>query len=138
MDNTCTKCGSRVLSRASSGNDFLHRIPKHSAENYQLRINSKESGRFCYWNVVCDVCVSSVRVLLRKFGPWNMSREQQRCCEVSGAQVLWGVAGGVGTVQSGEEKAQGRSYHSLQLPERRLLRGGGWPLLLGNSDRTGG
>ena len=39
------------------------------------------------------------------------------------------------SVQPGEEGAQGGTYHSLQLPERRLWRGGGWPLLPCNSDR---
>ena len=55
-----------------------------------------------------------------------------------GTQVLWGVAEGTGIVQSGEEEAQGRPHCSLQLPERRLWRGGGQALLLGNSDRTRG
>ena len=32
-----------------------------------------------------------------------MSREGQRSCEGSGAQVLWGLAEGNGTAQSGEE-----------------------------------
>ena len=31
-------------------------------------------------------------------------------------------------------EAQERSYCPLQIPERRLQRGGGWPLLSGNSD----
>ena len=43
--------------------------------------------------------------------------------ERSGAQVLQRVA-------EGEEEAQGRPYCSLQLPERKLWRGGGQPLLL--------
>jgi len=40
--------------------------------------------------------------------------------EGSRVQVLGEAAEGTGAIQSGEEKAQGRSYHSLQLPERRL------------------
>ena len=32
-----------------------------------------------------------------------MSREEQRNCERSGAQVLWGTAEGARIVQSGEE-----------------------------------
>ena len=36
---------------------------------------------------------------------------------------------GAGIVQSGEEDAQGRPYCALQLTERRLCQGGGWPLL---------
>ena len=40
--------------------------------------------------------------------------------------------------KSGEEEAQGRPYRSPQLPERRLWRGGGQPLLPGNSKRTRG
>ena len=48
------------------------------------------------------------------------SREVQQSCKGSGAQVLWGVTDGTGIVQSAEEEAQGRPYHSLQLPERRL------------------
>ena len=31
--------------------------------------------------------------------------------EVSGRQVLWGVAEGTQIVQCGEEEAQGRPYH---------------------------
>ena len=53
-------------------------------------------------------------------------------------QFLWGAAEGAVMVQSGEEEAQGRPYCCLQLPERRLWRGGGWPLLTGNSIRTRG
>ena len=33
--------------------------------------------------------------------------------EGTGAQVLWGVVKGTGIVQSGEEKSQGRTHHSL-------------------------
>ena len=40
--------------------------------------------------------------------------------EGSREQVLWGVAEGAGAVQPGEEEAEGGSYCSLQLPERRL------------------
>jgi len=49
--------------------------------------------------------------------PRNVSREGQRSCEGSGAQVLWGTAEGTGIVQSGGEEAEGRPYHSLQLAE---------------------
>ena len=49
-----------------------------------------------------------------------MSREQQRSSDGSGAQVLQKVTEGTGIVQFGEEEAQGRPYHSLQLPEKRL------------------
>jgi len=52
--------------------------------------------------------------------PWSVSREGQRSCEGSGAQILWGATEGTRIVQSGEEKAQGRTYRTLQLPERRL------------------
>jgi len=45
------------------------------------------------------------------------------------------VAEGAGIVQSGEEKARRRPYQSLQLPERRLWRGGARPLLPGNTKR---
>ena len=51
---------------------------------------------------------------------WSVFREQQRSCEGSEAQVLWEVAEGIEIVQYGEEEAQGRHHHSLQLPERRL------------------
>ena len=40
--------------------------------------------------------------------------------EGSGAQVLEAAAEGAVIVSSGEEEAQGKSYQSLQLPERRL------------------
>ena len=40
--------------------------------------------------------------------------------------------------ESGEEEAQGRPYHSLQLPIKRLWRGGGLPLLPRNSDKKRG
>jgi len=40
--------------------------------------------------------------------------------EGSGEQLLGGAAEGAGAVQSGEEEAEGRPYHSLPLPERRL------------------
>jgi len=43
-----------------------------------------------------------------------------------------------GMVQSGEEEAQRRYYHSLLLPERRLWQGGNLPLLPGDSDRMRG
>jgi len=49
--------------------------------------------------------------------PWNESREGQRSCEGSGAQVFWETAGGTGIVQSGGEEAEGRTYHSIQLAE---------------------
>ena len=58
--------------------------------------------------------------------------------EGSGAQVLWGVAEGTGIVQSGEKEAQGRPCHLLQLPEKRLYQGEGWPCLPGNTDRIRG
>ena len=58
--------------------------------------------------------------------------------EGSGAQVLWGVSEGTGIVYSGEEDAQGRSYCSLQLPERKLWWGGCWPPLPDNSNRMRG
>jgi len=48
----------------------------------------------------------------------------------SGAQALWGVANGTVIAQSVEEKAQGRPYCSLQLPERRLCGDEGIILLL--------
>ena len=67
-----------------------------------------------------------------------MSREGQWSCDGSGAQVLWGAAEETGIVQSGEEEVQGKRYCFLQLPEGRSLRGGGWTLLLGNSDRMTG
>ena len=38
----------------------------------------------------------------------------------SGAQVWWELVEGTGIVQSGEEEAQERPYHSLQLPEGAL------------------
>ena len=41
----------------------------------------------------------------------------------------------MGTVQSGEDEAQGRPYCSLELPERRLWQGGDQPLLPRNSGR---
>ena len=56
----------------------------------------------------------------------------------SGAQVLEEGTKGTGIVYTGDKEAQGTPYHSLQLPEMRLWQGGGWPLLLGNSDRTRG
>lgn len=43
-----------------------------------------------------------------------------------------GAAEGTGSVQSGEEDAQGKPYHSLQLSERRLWQGWDQPLLPGN------
>ena len=43
---------------------------------------------------------------------------------------------GLFSLEKGE--AHGRTYQSLQLPERRLWRGGGQPLLPGNSNRRGG
>ena len=52
--------------------------------------------------------------------PWCMSREGQRSCEGSGAQVCWGAAEGTGIVWPGEEEAQGRPYSYLQLPEGRV------------------
>jgi len=60
----------------------------------------------------------------------------QRCCEVSGVKVLREVAEGAGVVLS-EEEAQGRPYRPLLLPERRLCRGEGQPLLR-NSDGARG
>ena len=48
------------------------------------------------------------------------------------------MAEGTGVVQSGKEEAQGRSYLSLQLPERRLWWGGGQPLLLASNDTMRG
>ena len=51
--------------------------------------------------------------------------------EDSGAQVLSGAAERTGIVQSGEEKAQGRPYHSLQPHERRLYQGAVQSLLPG-------
>jgi len=63
-----------------------------------------------------------------------VSREGQWSCEQSVAQILCRVAEGAGVVQSGEEEAQGRPHCCLQLPERRLWRGGHQPLLPGNSD----
>lgn len=41
-------------------------------------------------------------------------------------------------VQSREEEASERSYHSLQLPKRRLWQRGCWPLLQSNSNWTRG
>ena len=41
-------------------------------------------------------------------------------------------------LKSGEEKAQGRPYSTLQLPERRLWQGGCQALLPGSSDRVRG
>jgi len=41
-------------------------------------------------------------------------------------------------VQSGESEAQGRLYHRVQLPERRLWQGEGRSLLTGNSERMRG
>ena len=71
----------------------------------------------------------------RKLRSWSMSREGQQSWERSGAQVWWGAAEGTGMVQSGrEEEDQGRPYCSLRLPERRLWRGEGQPLLPCNSD----
>ena len=61
-----------------------------------------------------------------------MSKEGQRSCEGSGAQVLREVTEGTGIVQTGEQDPQGRPYGSLQLPEGRLWRGGSQPLLLYN------
>jgi len=52
--------------------------------------------------------------------PWNMSKEGQQSCEGTGAEVLWGLDEGIGLVQSGEEKAQGKLYASPQLPEESL------------------
>ena len=52
--------------------------------------------------------------------------------------VLWGVTEGTPIAHSEEEEAQGRPYHSLQLPERRLWQGGGQPLLPGHSSRMTG
>jgi len=49
-----------------------------------------------------------------------VSREGQSHSEGSGAQGLLRVAEGAGIVQSGEEEAQGRPYHSLHPPVRRL------------------
>ena len=43
-----------------------------------------------------------------------MSREGQRSCEGSGAQILWRVPEQTGMLQSGEEVAQGRPYRPLQ------------------------
>ena len=65
-----------------------------------------------------------------------MTREGQQSCEGSGAQILWGVAEGAGIVQLGGGSEE--TYHSLQLPERRLWRVEGWPLLIDNNHRTRG
>lgn len=43
--------------------------------------------------------------------------KKQKNCELSRAQVLWGVAGGPGIVWSREEEAQRSLHTSLQLPE---------------------
>ena len=56
----------------------------------------------------------------RTLRPWSRSTQEQWSCEGCRAQVLWGVAEGPGIVYSAEEETQGRPYHSLQLPERRL------------------
>ena len=50
--------------------------------------------------------------------PWSMSREGQQRCEGSGALMLRKL----GLFRL--EKAQKKPYHSLQLPDRRLLQGG--------------
>lgn len=54
--------------------------------------------------------------------------------EGSGLQVLWGADEETGIVWCGAE-AQGRPYHSRQLPEKGLWQGGGWPPLPGKNDR---
>jgi len=70
--------------------------------------------------------------------PWSVSIEGQWSREGSGAQVLRGVAEGAGIVQSGEEEAQRRPYHSLLLPERRAWWGGVSLLSHITSNRTRG
>ena len=52
-----------------------------------------------------------------------------KATEESGTEALWGAAEGAGIVYSGEQEAQGRLFHSLRLPERRLWWGEGQPLL---------
>ena len=66
--------------------------------------------------------------MFRVYIKQGVSREVQQSCKGSGAQVGWGAAEGTGIIQSGEEEARGRPYHSVQLLERRLWQGGGRPL----------
>ena len=74
------------------------------------------------------------------FGSFTTRHRGARACsengnkvgERSGAQVLWGAADGTGIVHSGEEKAQGMPYSSVQLHGRSLWKGGCWFLLPGN------
>ena len=48
---------------------------------------------------------------------WSVPREGQQSHEGSGTQAFWELSEETGIVWSGEEKAQGRPYSSLQLPE---------------------
>ena len=74
----------------------------------------------------------------RTWRTWSTSRKGQLICEGCGAQLWGGAAEGAGMGRCGAEDAQGRPYCSLQLPERRLCNGEGWPLLPRNSNRTRG
>jgi len=51
-----------------------------------------------------------------------VSREGQRKCEGSGAQILWGTAEGTGIVQSGEEEALGRPLLSTATRKEAVVR----------------
>ncbi len=50
-----------------------------------------------------------------------MSREEQRNCERSGAQVLWGTAEGARIVQSGEEIFLVRGDFSVWLNKNNVV-----------------
>ena len=67
----------------------------------------------------------------RHGGPGACPEKSNKSGEGSVAQVLGGAAEGAGIVQSGEEEAQGRPYHSLQPHERRLYQGADQSLLPG-------
>ena len=64
--------------------------------------------------------VSGPSLQERHGGPGACPKKGNEAGEWSGAQALGGVAEGAGIVQSGEEKTQGRSHCTLQLPEGRL------------------
>lgn len=52
------------------------------------------------------------------FGPGAHPKKSRKVDEGSGTGVFWGAAEGMGIVMVGEQEAQERSCHSLQIPER--------------------
>jgi len=75
------------------------------------------TGETAPW-ILCSVLGLSLQEGHR--GAGACPEEGKEAGEGSREQVLQGAAEGTGIAWCGEEKAEGRPYCSLQLPERRL------------------